>query len=287
MIRDYPAGVKLAESYQIRNLTIIPAKANLEEEQQVLRELVKQYNIDVLFLEITERPLSDYTHLPKVKKACISFDGKIPEGMDLVIDWDVEALKFHNPKKYPKSTFLLGPEYVILPFNFDQKRIAARSYKKYVETILIAMGGADEHNVTASVVNALLEGGLNAHLYIVIGSGYSQRKTLKETLKAHGANYTISQNLTNMFEAYMGCDVAIGAGGLTASELVATRTPAILIATYEHQVARCQYFHEKGWVNYFGFRSCEGLIGALRQRPPITDNPPFHTHKIVEAVCAL
>ena len=57
-----------------------------------------------------------------------------------------------------------------------------------------------------------------------------------------------------MFEEYLDCDVAIGSGGLTASELVATRTPSVLIATYEHQIERCRYFDSARNVKYIGYR---------------------------------
>ncbi|MFQ5676793.1 MAG: hypothetical protein ACE5G1_12925, partial [bacterium] len=36
------------------------------------------------------------------------------------------------------------------------------------------------------------------------------------------------------------------------SELVATHTPSLLVAAYEHQVARCRYFDEKGMAVYLG-----------------------------------
>lgn len=58
-----------------------------------------------------------------------------------------------------------------------------------------------------------------------------------------------------MFKEYMYCDVCIATGGLTASELAFTRTPAILIVAAGHQDSRCTLFSKRGWANYIG--TCE------------------------------
>ena len=57
-----------------------------------------------------------------------------------------------------------------------------------------------------------------------------------------------------MLDEYLSCNIGIGAGGLTSSEMVATRLSTILIATYKHQIARCKYFDKQGWAKYLGYR---------------------------------
>ena len=98
--------------------------------------------------------------------------------------------------------------------------------------------------------------------------------------------YLIKENVTNMLDEYLDCDIGIGAGGLTSSELVATKTSAILIATYEHQIARCQYFNEMGWAKYLGFKSYneQELIDSILMPIYPSDAISFHTHKIKELV---
>lgn len=291
MIRDYPVGVALLKKYVEQNLTIIDARISVDEEQHAINQLIKAEDIDVLMLEITERPLSLYDALDaKVKKACVCFDGHLPEGMNLVINWDVDAFQFFNIEAHPRTQFLLGPEYVILPFSFDQKLIEEREYSAEPKKVIIAMGGADEHDLTSKVVKAIVNNASGVYeLHVVIGSGYRFRKKLEELLEQSQTQYAISQNLSNMFEAYMRCDVAVGAGGLTSSELIASRTPALLIAAYEHQRARCEFFGAKGWARYLGYRDFAPgeLIEALNSPPIPSKKKLFQTDRLIEAVKAL
>ena len=253
MIRSYPAALKLVEQYKVKNLTIIESDISISDEVLKINQFILDNNINLVFFEITENRLSDYTGITSnVYKACVSFDGYILPDMNLVVDWDVEAKKYFQPEKYPSTKFFLGPEYVILPFNFDLKKVSKRKINTPAKKLLISMGGADELNLTCQIVEKLQKQKNQLHTTIIIGSGYQYKKELKRQLKKVSFKYKIKENISNMFKEYMACDVAIGAGGLTSSELVATNTPAFLIAVYNHQEARCIYFNQKGWAVYLG-----------------------------------
>ena len=286
IIKNYSAGVQLAKKYGIRNIKILDIYVSIAEEVRAINDFVQKQKIKLLFFEITERKITEYKGLTNnVFKACVSFDGQILPDMDLVVDWDVEAHKFFKPEHFPKTKFLLGPKYVILPFNFDYDRISNRKYRFPPEILLISMGGADEFNFTQKIVDILIKIKTKMKINIIVGSGYEHRKKLDESLKGSNLHYEIKQNISNMFEEYMNCDIAVAAGGLTASELVASRTPSVLIATYEHQVARCRYFCEQGWVSYLGFKKFEesALYNSIyysREKP--SNKKLFNTKKIVE-----
>lgn len=253
MIRSYPAGLKLTEQYQVKNLNIIESDISISDEVIKINQFIVDYDIDLIFFEITENRLSDYTGITSnVYKACVSFDGYILPDMDLVVDWDVEAEKFIQPEKYPNTKFLLGPEHVILPFNFDMTRAAKRIFNTPPERLLICMGGADEFNHTCKIINSLIGQNNQMHTTVIIGSGYEHQKELEKVLNTAGFKFNVKENISNMFEEYLKCDIAIGTGGLISSELVATNTPSFLIAAYKHQEARCVYFDKKGWVTYLG-----------------------------------
>ncbi|WP_321491567.1 glycosyltransferase [uncultured Desulfobacter sp.] len=253
MIRAYEAGIRLIEKYEIKQVRIIESNITIPEEVNEINTYILTKSIDVVFFEITENKISDYLGLlSDVSKACVSFDGKILPDMKLVVDWDVAAHDYFSPDKYPETKFLLGPEYVILPYNFDLKRVAARRIHHPPKRMLIAMGGADEFDFTSQVIQELVNQKIQIAVTVVIGSGYKYRADLDAQLEESKLRYELKENISNMFEEYMRCDLAIGAGGLTASELVATGTPAYLIAIYEHQEARCKYFDENGWATYLG-----------------------------------
>lgn len=255
MIRRYDAGLKLEKKFNLRRLAKLPNNISVKNEIKAINEYSKKNRIDLLFFEITERKLSEYQGLlPEVKKACISFDGCILPDMDLVIDWDVDAHRYFEPEKHSKTQFLLGPEYVVLPFDFDFKLVNHRTYRSFPEKMLICMGGADELNFTQKIVSCLSRQQNQMMTTIIVGAGYVYREKLEQSLSAANYDFKVKQNISTMFDEYMNCDVAIGSGGLTASELVATRTPSVLIASYEHQIARCRHFDASGSVKYLGYR---------------------------------
>jgi spore coat polysaccharide biosynthesis predicted glycosyltransferase SpsG len=149
------------------------------------------------------------------------------------------------------------------------------------------MGGADEFNFTQKVLDTILEDESDMKITVITGAGYSHRKELEMSLSESKNDYVVKQNINDMFEEYMDCDVAVGAGGLTSYELIATATPAILIATYEHQIERCKYFQDyQGWAKYLGYRSYDPkALGHLIKNPPApADTNIFDTRKIIDAV---
>lgn len=244
----------------------------------------------MVFFEITERPLTEYKGITsKAVKACINFDGIIPDDMSLVVDWDVDADRLFDQKKYPGTKFLLGPQYAILPEDFDFMKIHNRSYKSKPEALLVSMGGADEDNFTQKVVDLLIKEKTGLKLDVIAGGGYRHMKGLSSSLKNSGAKYVIKQNITNMFDEFMNCDIAVSAGGLTSFELIATRTPSVLIAIHEHQIGRCGYFDKMGWAKYLGFRSFDerALLDGIRN--PVTNLPKavFKTEEIRDYIDGL
>ncbi len=287
MIRDYPAALDLAEEYAVENMIVLERGMSVKEEVARINQLIQIENIDLLLFEITgEPPLYEYKGLEdRVVKACVSFDKRILADMDIVINWDVEAEKIFGKERHQETRYLLGPEFVILPMTFDFSQILKRKYRSSPASLLVLMGGADELDFTGKVVDTLVQAEVQLELIIVIGSGYTHRERLESSLKNSTLEYTIRHNISNMIDAYMNCDVAIGAGGLTASELVASRTPAVLIATYDHQISRCRFFDKKGWAKYLGFRDYdEGeLLEAVLNPSPPEPGTFFQPKSILEA----
>lgn len=286
IIRSYKAGVELVKKYNLKNIFIIDENLSLDEEIKYINDFIKDNSIDIIFFEITERKLSNYIGIDSIKKVAVNFDGHILNDLDLVIDWDVEAYKFFDTDKYPKTKFLLGAQYVILPKEFYSQKVQNRKLNYPAKKLLIAMGGADELNFTQKVVNSIIKSELDIELNIIVGAGYEHRDELEKTLKSSNLKFGIKQNIKNMLNEYLDADIAIGAGGLTSSELVASKTPAILIATYEHQVARCKYFGEQKFAKYLGFREFneKELIEAIKNPIKIEKNNLFDTNAIVKEI---
>lgn len=286
MIRGYDAGVKLTSKYNLKHLEILPSDISVMDEVDAINQYSIRKSIDMLFFEITERKLTEYQGLlSEVTKACVCFDGVILDDLNLVVDWDVAASKYFRPENYQDTIYLLGPKYVVLPKEFYcDPRIEQRKYNSKIRNVLIAMGGADEFNFTQKIAELLIERRPDLYLKIIIGSGYEFKQELEDRLSCFPSNYSIKHNITNMLEEYLLADLAIGAGGLISSELVASRTPALLLATCEHQVARCQYYATEGQVIYLGLRTFDekSLLASLENAPRPNKLSIFNTKKIVE-----
>jgi spore coat polysaccharide biosynthesis predicted glycosyltransferase SpsG len=290
MIRGYDAGLKLVQKFNLQRLNELPPNISVKSEVEAINQYSERNRIDLLFLEITERKLTEYQGLSAgVKKACISFDGSLLSDMDLVVDWDVDANRYFEPEKHLKTRFLLGPEYVVLPIDFNFKLVKKREYSSFPKKLMICMGGADEFNYTQKIVSCLSRRQNQMKTTIIVGSGYEYREKLEQSLSDVTFEYEVKQNISTMFDEYMDCDVAIGSGGLTASELVATRTPSVLIATYEHQIARCRYFDSVRSVKYIGYRKFDDqeLMKAITY--PIVPNGQifFNTKAIINECNAI
>lgn len=286
IVKKHKAATDCLNKRGVNNFLMLDDDITIKNEVGRINDYIGDNNIDMIMLEITERDLKEYNGITdKVIIACVSFSGDIPKKARLVIDWDVDAGRVFDIRKYPSTKFLLGPQYAILPVEFDFERINNRAYKEKPGTLLIAMGGADEFNFTQRVADAVAVKSTGLKLRIIAGSGYQYLDGLLASTKKISCDAVILQNIDNMFEEFMGCDAAISAGGLTAFELIAARTPSFIVATYEHQIARCSYFDKMGWATYLGFRSFDknALLEGLNRRSKIPQKNIFKTEEIRKA----
>ena len=260
IVKDYIPVLALLNEYQIKNYLTIDKNSSIEQEIEIINNYLTTNEIKAIFLQINEVDLSHYSKIKNdIYKACVHFKENLAAGYNLVLSWDPDSHKYFNCDKYSRTKFFLGPEYVILSIDFDQDAIEGKIHNQDRKNLLLAMGGADEFDFTAKVIQKLKEMKCDMDLRIILGAGYNQTRNLEKILKVSKLKYQVRQNVKNMFAEYMACDVAIGTGGLTASELVYTRIPALLVAVYEHQTTRCKYFDQMGWVKYLGYRDIEKL----------------------------
>lgn len=293
MIRNYRTGVSIAEKYGVRNLFLIDGGISIADEISEINKYIEKYAINVIFFEITERALTEYTGIVgNVHKACVCFDDRIPDDIALVVNWDADAHKLFNASLYAQTKFLLGPEYVVLSPDFDMEKVKYRRFNANAKNIMVAMGGADEFDFTSKVVDYFINIKPDFKIRIIIGSGYAYKDKLIGKLENSSLDYEIMSNITNMFDQYMEADIVIGAGGLTLYEIIATRTPGIVFSLYKHQMARCRYSHDKGFIKHMGFRNFDEILLAkyLEELNSLKYSlMPFamKTNEIVEACDAL
>jgi spore coat polysaccharide biosynthesis predicted glycosyltransferase SpsG len=266
MVRRHAYAEGLAAARGLARVHWLAPDLDLAGEVAAVNQAVDGLGLAALVFEITRVPLDSYpAFTDRAVRACVCFDSRVPRDFDVVVDWDVSGPRAFAGLEFPRAELLLGPGYVLLPPHFDLERAARVERARPRRRVLVAMGGADEHDLTARACAALAGLGRELELTVVLGPGYRQEERLRARLAASGLTHRVERNVPDMFARYLECDFAVGTGGLTVSELAATRTPAAVVAAYAHQVERCEFFAAMGAVRYLGFGALDpaALAAAL------------------------
>lgn len=258
--KNYESAVKIYEKRNIKNVFYFDKSSSISDELLFIKQKIKDKLIDFIFLQINERQLADYESLNgAVKIGAVVFDGKMSSFIDLALDWSYPSLLFEKQyeKRFACSKFLLGFEYAPINIKYEICNFTKRKYSDKIKNILITMGGADENNYTLKVLDKIMELNNDADINIVLGAGFSvdNKNQIYEILRQIPNNYNIYENIDILLDLYLKADIAISAGGLSAFEIIATRTKSLLIPCYEHQLDRCKYFHEKKWAINLGLKN--------------------------------
>ena len=266
MVRDHGSARNLLAGSGANHIKVIPADASTDQETAEIKRYTDAHGIDAVLFEITDRRLDtfDLSGIEAVIGA-VDFYNWIPKGLDLVINWDTNSAGCYTRQDFPGTDFFLGPEYVFLNPGF----LSGRRWQPVADDrrpVVVAMGGADEFNLTGKIISELvLRSAPDTNFTAIVGTGYAAMAKLRGLAGKTGHRLTIKQNVGDMCSEFLGARHVFGAGGLTAFELVTIGTPCSLVACYEHQEHRCRTFAQKGWARYLGHRS---VLGPLELPPP-------------------
>ncbi len=201
-----------------------------------------------------------------------------PYDCEVVLNTNVYASDTMYPDRRPETQFLLGPKYALLRREFLSVRSERADVSEQASRLLVTLGGADPHNVTLQVVEALQElDDLGFELTVVLGASNRHHASVERALKRCRRPAQLLLNVTNMPELMARSDLAISAGGGTCDELAFFRVPMFLITIAKNQELAVEAYGRgkaavtAGWftvLNKGGLaRSLREVIGnrALRQ----------------------
>jgi len=191
---------------------------------------------------ITDHYALDYkweSHLrPFVKNIMVIDDlADRPHECDLIVD---QNLYNNASNRYdsliPKSCEkLMGPQYALLRSEFREARRNHRKRDGSLRCIHVFLGGSDEANETAKVIQALIMlQRADIHVDVVVGGTNPHRKAI-ELLCKTVMNSTFHCQVDHMASLMMNADIAIGAGGTTSWERCCLGLPAIVTILGENQ----------------------------------------------------
>jgi UDP-2,4-diacetamido-2,4,6-trideoxy-beta-L-altropyranose hydrolase len=138
----------------------------------------------------------------------------------------------------PDCDLILGPEHALVRDEFLEAR-AKRVIRDEATRVLVTMGGADPTGETSKCLAALdaleaARGLLEAR--VVVGPTNPLATELRARALASRHAVTVLENINNMAEQMLWCDVALTASGTTCMELACVGVPSLVTVVVDNQL---------------------------------------------------
>jgi len=222
---------------------------NLDSEISQITAVLNQHHITKLIVDtyfVTE------TYLSSLEKICpvIYIDDlnlfRYP--VSAVVNYNIYAFDIPYQEIYQgtKTKLLLGPQYAPLREEFQNLKPCIRDA---VRKILITVGGSDRYNIAGKILREVTadERFSGIEFHVVAGRLNPHIAELREMALVNPLIH-IHQNVTEMAQLMLSCDLAVTAGGSTMYELCACGIPSVCFAWADNQLMSVKAFSEKGIV---------------------------------------
>jgi UDP-2,4-diacetamido-2,4,6-trideoxy-beta-L-altropyranose hydrolase len=172
---------------------------------------------------------------------------------DVVLNQNASATSTLYSNREPQSDLLLGPRYAMLRREFSAWRDWKREIQPVCSRLLVLMGGSDEGNVTAAVIESLRLLALRElETTVVIGALNPHFAELRDQAEQSGLSIKLLTDVSNVGELMAGADLAISAAGSTCLELCLLGLPTLLIDVADNQAAVATELHQRGCAIHIG-----------------------------------
>lgn len=240
----------IIEDKGFKNITLGSEWNDMEGELAVFTNLIKKSNVDIILVDSYYITAQYMNELKKVSKICYINDfNKLKFYVDILVNYNIYA----DASKYDKELYgckCIGVEYVPLRDEFLKKTV--RRFTG-IKNIFITSGGTDEYNITDHVLEKFLNNKdfLNYNYYCIIGKFNKNIQQLKDRYKKY-KNVHLLNNVSEISEYMMNCDIAITAGGFTCYELCACGIPAVIYTLADNQIGIAKTFSEQKIISWVG-----------------------------------
>jgi UDP-2,4-diacetamido-2,4,6-trideoxy-beta-L-altropyranose hydrolase len=160
--------------------------------------------------------------------------------VDIVLNQNMgAAASNYTGRTGAETMLLLGPRYSLLRREFRRIQPRDRSFNsKNLRHILVTLGGSDDENFTAAILNNLKRT-VEDHVDVIILAGAANPHVEKLCALAESAPFAcdVCVDAKDVASLMNWADVAITAGGSTVWELAALRVPALIGASSDNQLA--------------------------------------------------
>lgn len=162
-----------------------------------------------------------------------------PHDCDLLLDQTLGRRDSDYKSLVPDGCgFLLGPSFALLRPEFAKLRstaLAQRGEGRPVKRVLVSMGAADPHNVSAIVLDGIGRSGLDAEVDVVAGAASPHLNALRSLAQSLPFPVTVHETVNNMAGLMARADLAIGAAGSTSWERCCLGLPCLTVVMADNQ----------------------------------------------------
>lgn len=151
-------------------------------------------------------------------------------------------VNLYKKEKYTK--LYTGLEHVLLRHRFLKESKLEKKPKYNISSALITLGGSDEHNITAKILNSLIAIKKISTINIVIGASYPYKDTLSSETNQSTKQIQLFSNLSEleMLELMNTSDIAFAPCSTTCLELIAINSTIFAGYSASNQKHLYNYF---------------------------------------------
>jgi len=199
---------------------------------------------------------------------------------DLVLNQNASATSMMYSAREAHTQLLLGPRYAMLRREFSVWRDWKRAIHPACSRVLVMMGGSDEGNVTAIVIEALRLLAMNEIETTVVAGGTNPHFAgLQSQAARSGLKITVLKDVSNVGELMAGADLAISAAGSTCWELCLLGLPSLLIDVADNQTTVARELDKRECAIHISDRKVtpetiakglQGIIGTQELRQSLS-----------------
>jgi UDP-2,4-diacetamido-2,4,6-trideoxy-beta-L-altropyranose hydrolase len=174
---------------------------------------------------------------------------------DLILNQNVSASPTLYPRREPHTQLLLGTRYAILRREFAIWKHWKRTIHPTCRRVLVTMGGADEENVTATIMEAVhLLAMRELEATVVVGGSNPHLAELRGQAERMGPRMKLLDSVSKFGNLMAESDLAVSAAGSTCWELCFMSLPSLLIDVADNQTAIAKELHRRECAIHIGNR---------------------------------
>jgi UDP-2,4-diacetamido-2,4,6-trideoxy-beta-L-altropyranose hydrolase len=171
---------------------------------------------------------------------------------DLILNQSSGAVRDMYPGYDSHTRLLLGTRFALLRREFLKARSLTRSHAARERNVLVTLGGADPHNCTRTILEAivLIEG---ITMIAVVGPNNPRADELAQLAQRGRGRIVIRQNPVDMPQLMARADLAVSAAGSTCWELAFMGLPMLLVVLADNQRPNATSLDELGVAGNLGW----------------------------------